>query len=482
MNEDKLIPVILCGGKGSRLWPLSRESFPKQYINLEEKNNRTMLQNTYERLIGLENLDKPIIICNEEHRFIAAEQIRAINIKPKTILLEPFGRGTAAAVTLAALKAIENEIDPHLLILSSDHSIKNQQNFQKSIKEGVKFSKQSKLVTFGTIPEYPEVGYGYIKTKNPIKRNAYSSEIIQFFEKPNLENAKKYLEDRHFAWNSGIFLFKASVILKEIKKYHPEIFQICKDSIKNSNLDLDFQRIDKTIFEECINLSLDVAVMEKTSRGLMISLDAGWKDIGSWNKVLDNSKKDINGNFVKGKVVSKDLQNCYVRGENRLLVCVGLKNLIIVETNDAILVIDKNQTQEVKKIVEELERKNYKEGKEHKKIFRPWGYYSSLVENSKWQVKKIVVNPNQALSLQMHNFRSEHWVVVSGRAQVEIDSKISIINENQSAYIPIKSKHRLSNPNSDPLVLIEVQSGNYISENDIVRFEDSYGRVEKGDD
>ena len=332
-------------------------------------------------------------------------------------------------------------------------------------------------MTFGSPAEYPETGFGYIKTKKQLFENASSSRIEKFIEKPNLAKASLYVKDKHFSWNCGIFLFKASVILNEIKKFEKCIFQICRDSINVSKIDLDFQRIDKNIFFNCPNLSLDIAVMEKTELGLMILLKSDWKDIGSWNKVLENSNKDNNGNVLKGRVISKNVKNSYIRSESRLLVGVGLKDIIIVETSDATLIIDRFQTQEVKRIVEELIVKGFKEGKEHKKIYRPWGNYYTLVEDSNWQVKKIVVNPKQSLSLQMHNFRAEHWVVVKGKAEVEIDGKVSILTENQSTYIPIKSKHRLRNPDSLLLVLIEVQSGSQIDENDIIRFEDYYGRI-----
>ena len=477
--QKKIIPVIMCGGSGSRLWPLSRQSFPKQFLTLSD-NKKSLLQNTQLRLGGLSNINSPILICNEEHRFIVAEQMRAINIKPQSILLEPFGRNTAPAITIAALKAIElaNDPDPILLVLSSDHEIKNTNKFLELINLGENYAKKDRLVTFGIVPKTAHTGYGYIKSENPFEDNKISGQnIVEFIEKPTSEKAKEFIQDKRFTWNSGIFMFKAKTVLQELKKFAPEIVKSCKDSILESKLDLDFQRIDKEIFRNCPDISIDFSIMEKTDKGTVLPLDAGWSDIGSWQAIWENSEKDSDGNYIKGKVISHYSNNCFLSSENRLLVGIGLKNLIAVETNDAILISDKSQTQKVKDIVKILKEREYPEGEKHSKIYRPWGSYISIAEESRWQVKMIEVKPNGKLSLQMHHHRSEHWVVVKGRAKVEIEDKVNFLNENQSTYIPLGKKHRLSNPGKIPLVIIEIQSGSYVGEDDIIRFDDLYGRT-----
>ena len=479
MSVNTLIPVILCGGSGTRLWPLSRESFPKQYLSIDENYKKSYLQKTQLRLKGLKNIEKPIIICNEEHRFIAAEQMREIDIQPKKILLEPFGRNTAPAITLSALLALEEFTNPNLLILSADHEIKNIEKFIKVIETGIKYSDEDKLVTFGVIPDSPETGYGYIQGEKPFdKDNLVASRIVQFTEKPSYEIAKKLLNNSCYTWNSGIFLFKAKNILKEIKKFSPEVLQSCEKSILKKNLDLDFQRLDKKIFIECPNISIDYAVMEKTNKGVVLPMDVGWSDVGDWQSIWKNSQKDKNGNSVNGEVILNQTKNSLFRSENRLIVGLGVQNLIVVETNDVMLVADKKKSQDIKKIVNKLKENGIAEGFEHKKIYRPWGHYISVLEELTWKVKVIIVKPGQTLSLQMHHHRSEHWVVVNGTAKVEIDGKKIILHENQSSYIPLGSKHRLSNPGKIPLKLIEVQSGSYVGEDDIKRFEDNYGRVE----
>ena len=479
MLDDVLLPVILCGGSGTRLWPLSRESFPKQFLTLDEYEKKSFLQKTQSRLNSLKNVEDPIIICNEDHRFIAAEQMREIDIEPKKILLEPFGKNTAPAITLAALLALEEYEDPNLLILSADHEIKNTQEFLKVIQEGINYSKKGYLVTFGVIPESPETGYGYIQGDKPSdKENLRASRIIKFTEKPDYETAKKFINDKRFTWNSGIFLFKARNILNEIKKFSPEIIDICQKSIVKKLLDLDFQRLDKNIFEDCPNISIDYAVMEKTNKGIVLPMDVGWSDIGNWQSVWENSQKDKNGNSVNGKVILDQTENSLFRSENRLVVGLGVEDLIVVETNDVVLVANKNKAQEIKKVVNNLKENDMAEGYEHKKIYRPWGHYISVLEELRWKVKVILVKPGETLSLQMHHHRAEHWIVVNGTASVEINEKKIILHENQSTYIPLGSKHRLSNPGKIPLKLIEVQSGSYVGEDDIKRFEDNYGRIE----
>ena len=474
--KNKLIPVILSGGKGSRLWPLSRECFPKQYINIDQATDKTLLQNTFLRLKGINNLSNPIIICNEQHRFIVAEQMRTINVKPDPILLEPFGRNTAPAVALAALIANNRNTDPNLLILSSDHEIRDHEVFQEIINEALIYSTKGRIVTFGIRPSSPETGYGYIESLNFLSDKNKSSDIKRFIEKPSLGNANKYIKSNKFRWNSGIFLFKSSTILNELEKFEPNILDICKEALKENLSDMDFIRINEEIFKKCSNISLDKAVMEKTNLGTVLDFKSDWIDIGSWKSVWENSKKDSNGNVLKGSTLIKNSTNCHLRSESRLLVGLGLENITVVETSDAVLVTDNNSTQKVKDIVDVLKTNNFSESKTNSKMYRPWGHYTSIVEENNWKVKRIEIHPNSRLSLQSHKFRAEHWVVVNGTAEVEINNKISILGVNESIYVPRGTKHRLSNTTDIPLIIIEIQSGSYLGEDDILRFEDSYGR------
>ena len=477
ISDIDLIPVILSGGRGSRLWPLSRASFPKQYLNLEEENKFSLIQNTYLRLQGLNNLKDPIIISNEEQRFLVAEQMRNISVKPNSIILEPFGRNTAPAIALAAIKASEYSQDPTLLILSSDHYIENNKSFRKAIEEGLKASNENKIVTFGVKPLRPETGYGYIEACQNISKANKSSKIKSFIEKPNLDKAKKLFKKEQFFWNSGIFLVKASTILEELKKFQPKLYDTCYESFKKGEKDLDFFRIDKKTFSKCPNIPIDIAVMERTDIGYVFLLETGWSDVGSWKSVWENSKKDDKGNTLIGNVIPANVNNCYLRSEERLLVGIDLKDLIIVETNDAILISSKDSTHKVKEIVEELNKKNIEEGKNSKQNFRPWGSFKSIEKGENWHVKKLEIKPNSSISLQKHNHRSEHWIIVKGTAKVEIENKVSFLNKNESVYIPLGSKHRLSNKSKEPLILIEVQNGSYLGEDDIIRFIDNYGRA-----
>lgn len=472
----KLQPVILSGGKGSRLWPLSRECFPKQYLELDEKNGLSLLQNTYLRLKILKNLEPPIIICNEQQRFLVAEQMLNINIKPKSVILEPEGKNTAPAIALAALLTNQRKEDPALIILSSDHIINDAQEFSKSIIEGLQHAKQDRIVTFGVLPRSPESGYGYIESFDELSNENKSSTIKKFIEKPTEETAKNFIKNKHYTWNSGIFLFKASVIIKELNKFSPEIINLCQKSLDNATSDLDFLRVNKTYFQKCPNIPFDIAVMEKTSKGTVVRLDAGWSDIGSWESVWKNSTKDKNSNSTKGQVLLKNSKRCYLRSENRLVVGLGIEDLVIIETDDAVLIANKKSTQKVKEIVKDLEEKDLPEGRFNKKMFRPWGNYTSIINGKSWQVKRLEIKPGESLSLQMHFHRSEHWIIVDGIAKVEIDNKVTLLNKNESIYVPIRSKHRLSNPGEDLLTIIEVQNGEYLGEDDIVRFEDIYGR------
>ena len=476
IKKKSILPVILSGGTGSRLWPLSRSSLPKQYLSLEEKNNYTMLQNTLLRLKNIDNLLDPLIICNEEHRFIAAEQIRSINVKPKSILLEPFGRNTGPAISLASLLAEDWEKDLILLVLSADHKIKDDDKFFKSIDEGIKFANKNRIVIFGVTPSSPETGYGYIKSEEILSENLMSSKVEKFLEKPNHDIARNLIKDKHNLWNSGIFMFKASIMINELERLQPEMLSICNKSLKGSYADLDFRRIDSKAFQKCPNESIDISIIEKTDLGTVVYFECGWNDLGNWQSICDESTQDLHNNTIIGRVFAKETKNSYLRSENRLLVTAGLNNMLVIETDDAVLIADKGINQSLKDLVKELKKENFKECTSSSKMYRPWGYYETINEGVSWKVKKIEILPKASLSLQMHNHRAEHWVVVNGIAKVEINGEISILNKNQSIYVPLGSKHRLSNPGKDPLILIEVQSGNYLEEDDIIRFDDIYGR------
>ncbi len=476
-NINFIQPVILAGGSGTRLWPLSRSSFPKQFLSLTKDKKETMLQLTLDRIKDFENLISPILICNEEHRFIAAEQMRAINIKPRSIFLEPFGRNTAPAITIAALKALENDQDPILMVLSADHIIKDQNIFKSAIKKGLEYARKDSIVTFGVKPSSPETGFGYIKAKDFLDyEKLLASKIDSFIEKPDKITANKLIKNKKYSWNSGMFLFKASIFIKELEKYFPRIIKYSKESLKPELIDLDFQRLNQESFKKCPNLSIDQAVMEKTKLGVVVPLQAGWSDVGSWEAVMDLSDKDSSGNACFGKVLKKDCFNCFVKSENRLVVTLGLNDAIVVETSDAVLVAQKGQTNNLKEIVNSFDPIKYPEGYKNRKVYRPWGHYISIENDSRWQVKKIEVDPGQTLSLQMHHHRAEHWVIVKGTAEVEVDGVSKLFGENQSTFIPLGSKHRLSNPGKIPLTLIEVQSGSYLGEDDIIRIRDIYGR------
>ncbi len=473
----KIIPIILAGGTGSRLWPLSRESFPKQFLQLTDDKEYTLIQKTYKRIENIKNITKPIIICNEEHRFIVGDQMKRIKTQPLSIILEPEGRNTAPAIAIASLKVLKEYKDPILLILSSDHEIHNIPEFTKSIEKSVDIAQEGKLVIFGVIPTYPSTGYGYIKSlKKEANNNFSKNNVEKFIEKPDLKTAKKLFRDKHYTWNSGMFVFKASSILNELKVFAPEIVQNCEECLLNSQKDLDFLRLDKKSFINCQNISIDYAVLEKTQKACVLPLKCGWDDIGTWESLWKISKKDHVGNSLKGKVIVKDTKNSLIRSEEKLVVSIGLDNIIIIETKDAVLVSNKDNTEKVKNIVGLINEKGLMEGRQHKLVYRPWGHYLSIEKDSKWQIKKIEVKPGASLSLQMHKYRSEHWIVVKGKALVEVNQKKYFLSKNESTYIPLRSKHRLSNPGITPLILIEVQSGEYLGEDDIIRYEDNYGR------
>lgn len=474
-TKNEFLPVILCGGSGSRLWPLSRKSLPKQYISF--KNDSSFLQLTLKRLFTLQKQINPIFICNEEHRFITAEQIREVKIEPNSIILEPCSRNTAPAITLAALKAISNGNDPILLVLPSDHLINNEKSLISTFKRSAEYAQDGKLVTFGIVPNAPETKYGYIEATNPNFINqSDASKIKLFLEKPNKEKAEKLIKNKSVSWNSGIFVFKASTFLKEIKNFHPEIYSYCQKAFNESHKDLDFERIAKSPFEKCPNISVDDAVMENTDLGMVIPLNAGWSDIGGWKSIWENFDKDSNGNLLIGDVLEFSSKNNLIVSDNRLVIGLGIEELIVVETNDSILVAKKDYAEKVKDLVKSLKDNGRSECELHKKVFRPWGNFLSIEEGDLWKVKRIEVNPGESLSLQLHNYRSEHWVVVKGKANVEVNEKKFILSENESCYIPLKTKHRLSNFQEQPLVIIEIQTGTYLEDDDILRFKDIYGR------
>ena len=479
-NVKKIIPIILAGGTGSRLWPLSRKSFPKQFLNLLD-DKYTMLQKTYKRIEDLDDICRPIVICNEEHRFIVGHQMKEINVDPLEILLEPKGRNTTPAIAIAALKALDifkdKNIDPILLILSSDHEIKDINKFQEAIKNSIDIALQDNLVIFGIPPRYPAIGYGYIKSEHPLDHNSYKAfKVDQFIEKPDQETAKNLIKDKKYSWNSGIFVFKATSIINEINTFTPEILKNCERCLSQSRKDLDFLRIQEESFLKCDDIPIDIAVFEKTKKAFVIPLNCGWDDVGDWESIWKISKKDSDKNSLNGNVITKETKSSYIRSEEKLVVSLGLENVVIIETKDVVLVANKSASQSVKNIVSTISEKGFDEAENHKIVYRPWGSFLSIEESNTWQIKKIEVNPGASLSLQMHFHRSEHWIVVNGTAKVEIDSIVKFIGPNESAYIPLGVKHRLSNPTKLPLILIEIQSGSYLGEDDIKRFEDKYGR------
>jgi mannose-1-phosphate guanylyltransferase len=463
-------PVILSGGSGTRLWPLSRSEYPKQFIDLV--NDLTLFQDTIVRLP--DNAKKPLIICNEDHRFIVAEQLRNIDKETNGIILEPTGKNTAPAVALAALNFNKKSEDPILLVLSADHLIQDIDSFHGAIKIAEKIAKSGKLVTFGIDPTHPETGYGYIKAE--INNHSDFYNIESFIEKPNLEAAEKYLKTEGYYWNSGMFVFQASTFINELKKFNPEIFFACQKSINNCTKDFDFIRLDNKEFLNCPSKSIDYAVMELTEKGVVVPLSAGWNDVGSWSMLHSVKKKDSHNNVIEGDIVIDNVSDSYIHGSNRLIGAIGLSGIIIIDTEDALLVLDKKNDQDIKNIVKKLKNDNRKEPINHRKVFRPWGYYDSIDSGKDFQVKRILVNPNSKISLQMHQFRSEHWIIISGSAIITCGKEVFKLNKNQSTYIPKGQTHRLENPNDFSLELIEVQTGSYLGEDDIIRFEDDYQR------
>ncbi|MFM7634986.1 MAG: mannose-1-phosphate guanylyltransferase/mannose-6-phosphate isomerase [Cyanobacteriota bacterium] len=479
MASSTLVPVILCGGTGTRLWPLSRATYPKQYWALAGSGEETLLQQTHQRLEGLAGLAPPLLICNEDHRFIVAEQLRQIGVDPAAILLEPVGRNTAPAVAVAALKATARGEDPLLLVLAADHVIRDASGFRRTVEAGQAAAEAGQLVTFGIVPTAPESGYGYIEATSPLAGATAPVPIARFVEKPDRATAEQFLATGRFTWNSGMFLFKASAILAELERLAPEVVSACRSALEHDAADLDFLRLEREAFAGCPNLAIDVAVMEKTDRGAVLPLEAGWSDVGSWSALWETADQDSDGNVLRGRVISHGARNCYLRSEHRLVVGLGVEDLVVVETDDVVLVAHRGRAQEVKAVVGQLEAAGARESKAHRKIYRPWGSYDGVTEGGRWQVKKIVVNPGASLSLQMHHHRAEHWIVVAGTALVEKNGAEELVGENQSTYIPLGCRHRLTNPGKIPVEMIEVQSGPYLGEDDIVRFEDRYGRSDQ---
>ena len=476
-EKDEILPVVLCGGTGSRLWPLSRSCHPKQYLAIKREDKFSFLQITLNRLKKIKKTSNPIVICSDENRFITGEQLRELDITPHSIILEPCRRNTAPAIAIAALKAIEDGTDPILLILPSDHSIENEQKFADAISKAKIFAEKGNLVTFGIVPTSAETGYGYIKaSENPVTPNNTVYKVEKFIEKPHRFLAEKLIQDKRYNWNSGIFMFKASSIIEELKKSAPKIVSYCTESLKKKKADLYFERIDKDFFQKCDDVSIDTAVMEKTNLAIVMPLEIGWSDIGGWKSFWETSNKDNNGNVLIGNSLEYESKNCLINSEKRLTVALGLENIMIIETIDAILVAHKDFSEKVKNVVNDLNKKKKIEGVLHKKVYRPWGNFTSIEKGSIWKIKKIEVNPGASLSLQLHHHRAEHWIVVSGTAKVEIDKKEFFLNPNESCYVPRETKHRLSNPFDQLLTIVEVQSGEYLEEDDIVRYKDEYGR------
>ena len=466
----KIVPVVLSGGSGTRLWPLSRAALPKQLLPLV--SDKSMLQETLNRLSGWASIAKPVVVCGNDHRFLVAEQLRELGIEPAEIILEPIGRNTAPAIAAAAM-AIEDGL---MLVLPADHVIADIKAFEQAVIKAAVAAEQGMLVTFGIQPSGPETGYGYIQAGSAIESASGSFKVSRFVEKPDLQTAEKYVSSGDYFWNSGMFLFKPSVYLSELSKYHPEMVEQVKVSFENRYKDLDFCRLEEKSFSACPSESIDYAVMEKTELAAVVPVDMGWNDVGSWTALLEVQDKDCDGNVLRGDVYVNDVTDSLIRSESRLVAVIGVENLLVVETSDAVLIAHKDRAQDVKKVVDHLKAAKRKEHEVHARAYRPWGWYEGIDAGERFQVKRIMVKPGQSLSLQMHHHRAEHWVVVSGSAMITVDGNTKLFSENESTYIPIGSTHRLENPGKLPLHLIEVQSGSYLGEDDIVRFQDTYGR------
>ena len=466
-----MIPVILSGGSGTRLWPLSRGAYPKQFLPLV--GEKTMVQETVLRLKGIDNLQAPIAVCNEGHRFMMAEQLWEIDAQPDAILLEPVGKNTAPAVALAALAA--KNPDDILLVLPADHVIDNVLAFQQAVVKASQLAEEGFLVTFGIVPTAAETGYGYIK--RAAEKIADAFKVAEFVEKPDAVIAQGYVDSGDYYWNSGMFAFKAGRYLEELEKFSPEMLSCCRQAFAQAKTDADFVRIDKELFTHCPSDSIDYAVMEKTDKAVVIPLDADWSDVGSWSALWEVTDKDPFGNALTGDVLALDTSNSFIHAENKLVAVIGVQDLVVVETDDAVMVAPKDRVQDVKKIVARLKQEQRVEANLHRKVYRPWGHYDSVDSGERHKTKRIVVKPGAKLSLQKHHHRAEHWVVVKGTALISKGEETMLLSENESTYIPLGVLHCLENPGVIPLEIVEVQSGSYLGEDDIVRFEDKYGRT-----
>lgn len=473
-SASTVTPVILSGGAGSRLWPLSRASYPKQFLPLASE--QTMIQETALR-VSSDRFAAPLVICNEEHRFIVAEQLRAASVSPAEIILEPVGRNTAPAVCIAALALLESGEDRLMLVMPSDHVITRSDRFLEAVEQAAVAAAAGSLVTFGITPVAPETGYGYIKAGGPLGAGDNIRVVERFVEKPDLATAQTYLADGRYLWNSGIFLFSAAAYVAELEKSNPAIVEACRKARSSAARDLTFCRLEKEAFAASPSDSVDYAVMEKTDQAAVVAVDMGWNDVGAWSALWDIAEKDESGNVVHGDVVLHNARNSYVRSEEQLVAVAGLDDVVVIATDDAVLVADRKHVQDVKIIVERLKAEKRDEHALHTTVYRPWGSYRGIDIGDRFQVKRITVKPGERLSLQMHHHRAEHWIVVQGTALVTCGEKQELLFENQSVYIPMGTTHRLENPGKVPLHLIEVQSGSYLGEDDIVRFEDGYGRV-----
>ena len=466
-----MIPVIMSGGSGTRLWPLSRKHKPKQFIALFGEN--TMFQETLSRLSGIDDRQAPIVVCNNDHRFMVAEQLHELDISSANIILEPIGRNTAPALAISALQAQATGEDPILLVLAADHVIEDIPAFHQAIETAKIQAEAGLLVTFGIVPTSPNTGYGYIQAS---EKNVTSS-VKRFVEKPDLATATEYVDSGSYYWNSGMFMFKASTLITELENYAPDILANCREALSKGVKDLDFIRLDADAFSNCRSESIDYAVMEQTNKAVVVPLDAAWNDVGSWSSLWECAEQDENNNVLQGDVMIDDVQNSYIHSEHRLVSVLGVDNIVVVETADAVMVASKESAQNVKNIVNRLVDDQRDEAENHRLCYRPWGHYDSIDAGQRFQVKRITVNPGASLSLQMHHHRAEHWIVVTGTAQVTCDENVMLLTENQSTYIPIGTKHRLHNPGQVLLEMIEVQSGSYLGEDDIIRFEDNYSRT-----
>lgn len=469
----KITPVILSGGSGTRLWPLSRKEYPKQYLSLAGDN--TMLQETILRLNKFDNFLDPIIICNADHRFLVAEQCQQININSPTILLEPAGRNTAPAIAASALQSLKNSDNSTLLVLSADHVIQDVDTFHKAIKLAHQQSQIGKIVIFGVVPTHANTGYGYIKASKANNNGAHK--VAKFVEKPDLKTAETYLDEGGYLWNSGMFMFQARSLIDELTTYAPNIVKTVNNAVNNATLDLDFIRLEKQAFEASPLDSIDYALIEKSENVVVVPLDAGWSDVGSWSTLYDIGAKNSNGNILKGDVIAEETTNTYVYASHHLITTFGVDNLVVIDTPDATFISSQDKAHEVKSIVQNLEKKGRNQAYANRKVYRPWGWYDSIEKGEHFQVKRLHVRPGAKLSLQMHYKRAEHWVVVSGTATVTNGDKTLILHKGESTYIPLGIMHAIENQTKDPLEIIEVQSGTYLGEDDIVRFEDIYGRV-----